>query len=142
KTIVLTAAALALAGSKECSASPQTPTVALSPFYEEAAKLVPAGKLGQVLKQEPISTSIAGADAWRIAYISSDALDRKTVVTALVVAPKGEVPKDGRPIVSWAHGTTGTAQNCGPSQVTDPAQPLNQYHLIGGDSWTDYGIPA
>ena len=66
----------------------------------------------------------------------------KTVVTALVVAPKGDVPKEGRPIVSWAHGTTGTAENCGPSQLINPAQPLNQYLFIGGNSWTDYGVPA
>jgi pimeloyl-ACP methyl ester carboxylesterase len=45
-------------------------------------------------------------------------------------------------VVAWAHGTTGTAQNCGPSQVPDPAQALNQYFLVGGNSWTDYGLPS
>jgi pimeloyl-ACP methyl ester carboxylesterase len=44
--------------------------------------------------------------------------------------------------MSWAHGTTGSAQNCGPSQVINPAAPLNEYFLVGGNSWTDYGIPA
>jgi pimeloyl-ACP methyl ester carboxylesterase len=44
--------------------------------------------------------------------------------------------------MSWAHGTTGAAQNCGPSQVLDPVVPLNEYFLVGGNSWTDYGIPA
>jgi pimeloyl-ACP methyl ester carboxylesterase len=44
--------------------------------------------------------------------------------------------------MSWAHGTTGSAQNCGPSQVLDPVVPLNEYYLIGGNSWTDYGIPS
>ena len=43
--------------------------------------------------------------------------------------------------MAWAHGTTGTAQNCGPSQVTDPTRPLNQYFLMDGNSWTDFGIP-
>ena len=64
------------------------------------------------------------------------------ISTALVIAPKGRVPKGGRPIVAWAHGTTGTAQNCGPSQALNPAQKLNQYFLIGGNSWLDYGVPA
>jgi pimeloyl-ACP methyl ester carboxylesterase len=68
--------------------------------------------------------------------------DRKTISTGLVVAPKGPAPQGGRPIVAWGHGTTGTAQNCGPSQIVNPAQKLNEYFLIGGDSWTDYGIPA
>ena len=87
-------------------------------------------------------TAIPGAEAWRIAYVSSDVQERKTISTAIVVAPKGPAPKDGRPIVAWAHGTTGTAENCGPSQVPNPAQPLNQYFLIDGNSWTDYGLPA
>ena len=26
--------------------------------------------------------------------------------------------------------------------MINPAQPLNQYFFIGGNSWTDYGIPA
>ncbi|TAK73194.1 MAG: lipase, partial [Gammaproteobacteria bacterium] len=43
---------------------------------------------------------------------------------------------------AWAHGTTGTAQSCGPSQILNPTQPLNQYFLMNGNSWTDFGIPA
>jgi hypothetical protein len=45
-------------------------------------------------------------------------------------------------MIAWAHGTTGTAQSCGPSQMLDPAKSLNQYFLVGGDSWTDYGLPS
>ncbi len=120
----------------------QTPTVYLPKFHDEATKLSPDGKLGQVLSRQSIPTTLAGADAWLIAYVSSDALERKTVVTALVVAPKGDIPEEGRPIVSWAHGTTGTSENCGPSQLINPAQPLNQYLFVGGNSWTDYGVPA
>ena len=121
---------------------PQTPAVYLPKFHDKATKLRPDGKLGEVLSRESIPTTITGAEAWLIAYVSSDTQERKTVVTALVVAPKGDVPKEGRPIVSWAHGTTGTAENCGPSQLINPAQPLNQYLFIGGNSWTDYGVPA
>ncbi len=116
--------------------------VALPPFYEAVARLKPEGKLGQVVKKEAVGTSIPGAKAWRIAYVSSDVAGRRTLATALVVAPAGAAPKGGRPVVAWAHGTTGTAQNCGPSQVLDPAVPLNQYFLVGGNSWTDYGLPA
>jgi pimeloyl-ACP methyl ester carboxylesterase len=116
--------------------------VYVPPFYEAVAQMKPEGRLGTVIKREKISTPIAGAQAWRIAYISSDLHDRKVISTGLLVAPIGKAPKDGRPVVSWAHGTTGAAQNCGPSQVTNPAVPLNQYFLVGGNSWTDYGIPA
>ncbi|MGB6970259.1 MAG: lipase family protein [Methyloceanibacter sp.] len=116
--------------------------VSLPPFYAAVAQMKPEGRLGQILKQEKMSTAIPGAQAWRIAYVSSDVADRRTISTALVVAPLGKGPEEGRPVVSWAHGTTGTAQNCGPSQTTNPAVPLNQYFLIGGNSWTDYGLPA
>ncbi len=115
---------------------------AVSPFYEAVGKMSPNGKLGQIIKQEKVNTSIKGAQAWRIAYISSDLAERKTIATALVAAPIGVKPSDGRPIMAWAHGTTGTAQNCGPSQILNPAVPLNEYFLVGGNSWTDYGLPS
>ena len=116
--------------------------VYLPPFYAAVTQMKPEGKLGQIIKKEKIATPIPNAQAWRIAYISSDVHDRKTISTGLLVAPKGKAPKGGRPVVSWAHGTTGTAQNCGPSQTINPAVPLNQYFLVGGNSSTDYGIPA
>jgi pimeloyl-ACP methyl ester carboxylesterase len=116
--------------------------VSLPPFYAAVTQMKAQGKLGEVIKKEKVPTTIKGAEAWRIAYISSDLNDRKTISTGLLVAPIGQAPKEGRPVVAWAHGTTGTAQTCGPSQVTNPAVPLNLYYLVGGNSWTDYGIPA
>ena len=113
----------------------------LPPFYESVAQMTPDGKLGQVIHKEEIKTSLKGARAWKIAYISSDVAGRKTIATGLVIAPVGPAPKEGRPILAWAHGTTGSAQNCGPSQVIDPTRPLNQYFLMNGNSWTDFGIP-
>lgn len=111
------------------------------PFYEAVMKMSPDGKLGQIIKQESIKTSVKGAQAWRIAYISSDVGERKTIATGVIIAPLGVAPKEGRPVLAWAHGTTGSAQNCGPSQIIDPTSPLNQYFLADGNSWTDYGIP-
>jgi pimeloyl-ACP methyl ester carboxylesterase len=116
--------------------------VSLPTFYAATAKMKAEGKLGQIIKQESVATTIPSAQAWRIAYISSDVNDAKTISTALVVAPTTKAPAGGHPIVAWAHGTTGTAQNCGPSQTANPAVPLNQYFLMSGNSWTDYGLPA
>lgn len=122
-----------------CSHASAEPPVA--PFYESVMKMRPTGKLGEIIKKEQIKTSLNGAQAWKIAYISSDVAERKTIATALVISPAGPAPKEGRPIIAWAHGTTGSAQNCGPSQVIDPTRPLNQYFLMDGNSWTDFGIP-
>lgn len=124
-------------GAGMAQAQPPTPA-----FYEAAAKISPVGRLGQIVRQESIATPVAGAQAWRIAYISSDLAGRKTIVTALVVAPVGSPPAGGRPVMAWAHGTTGTAATCGPSQVLNPAQDLNEYFMMNGDSWTDYGMPS
>jgi pimeloyl-ACP methyl ester carboxylesterase len=115
---------------------------AIAPFYEAAGRIKPDGALGAIVSQEPVRTPVAGAHAWRIAYVSSDVSGRKTIATAVVVAPEGPPPPDGRPVVAWAHGTTGSAQSCGPSQVLSPAQELNEYFLMNGDSWTDYGLPG
>jgi pimeloyl-ACP methyl ester carboxylesterase len=113
----------------------------LLPFYDSVTKMSANGKLGQIIKKEEIKTSVKGAQAWRIAYISSDVAERKTIVTGTIISPIGSAPKEGRPILAWAHGTTGSAQNCGPSQIIDPTAPLNEYFLADGNSWTDYGIP-
>jgi len=113
----------------------------MQPFYTAVMKMAPEGKLGQVIKKEKIATSVKGAQAWKIAYISSDVAGRKTIATGTLIAPVGPAPKDGRPILAWAHGTTGSAQNCGPSQIIEPTRALNQYFLTDGDSWTDFGIP-
>ena len=110
-------------------------------FYTTVIKMAPQGKLGQVIAKEKIATSVKGARAWKIAYISSDLEGRKTISTGLIVTPVGQAPVGGRPIMAWAHGTTGAAQSCGPSQILDPAAPLNEYFLVGGNSWTDYGVP-
>lgn len=120
----------------------QAAEVALPPFYQGLAAISPDQPLGTVVAQAAVATAIPGAQAWRIAYVSSDAMDRKTLSSALVIAPAGDMPATGRPIIAWAHGTTGIAQTCGPSQVFDPAQDLNEYNLVGGTSWTDFGIPA
>jgi pimeloyl-ACP methyl ester carboxylesterase len=114
----------------------------LPPFYQGVMSMKPEGKLGQVIKKEKISAGIKGAQAWRIAYISSDINNKKTISTAVVVAPAGKALKADRPVIIWSHGTTGTAASCGPSQVINPAKPTNLYFRVGGDSWTDYGLPA
>lgn len=137
KTGILT---LMVASSLSASIAFAEPAVA--PFYQSAMQMKAEGKLGQIIKKEKISTPVQGAQAWRIAYISSDLNDKRTISTGIVVAPLGQAPAEGRPIISWSHGTTGNAQNCGPSQVENPARLLNQYFLVNGDSWTDYGLPS
>lgn len=116
------------------------PQVYLAPFYAGTAALNPVGKpLGTVLASEPVPADVPGSRAWRIAYVSSDPVGRRTVVTGLIAVPDGPAPTAGRPLLAWSHGTTGTARRCGPSQDARPAQPLNQYMLPTGTTWSDVG---
>ena len=114
----------------------------LPPFYRQVTQMKAEGRLGQIIKKEEIETPIAGARAWRIAYISSDVEGKATISTGLIMAPEGAASVGGRPIVAWAHGTTGANETAGPSQLIDPAQELNEYFLVGGNSYTDYGLPS
>ena len=124
-------------------AAPDFGPVDMAEFYSSLPDVRAQNKLGLLVKVEPIKTTVAGAQAWKIAYVSSDVNDKKTLATGIVVAPLNTTnSKAARPVMAWAHGTTGTAQNCGPSQVLNPAQPLNQYFLMNGNSWTDFGLPA
>ena len=74
-------------------------SVSVPSFYQEVMKMKPEGKLGELIKQEKVETPIAGAQAWRIAYVSSDVAGNKTIATGIVVAPIGAAPAEGRPVV-------------------------------------------
>lgn len=126
--------------SSHAWAAPDFGPVDMGEFYMSLPATVPDDKLGKLIKVEKISTSVQNAQAWKIAYISSDIAGKKTLATGIIVSPLGQT--NNRPVMAWAHGTTGTAQTCGPSQILNPAQPLNQYFLMNGNSWTDFGIPA
>ena len=75
---------------------------------------------GAVVRADPIAAP-SGARAWRIEYHSRDLAGADRRVTGIVVAPAGRAPARGRPIVAWAHGTTGLADACAPSRAPDPS---------------------
>ncbi|MEM7338357.1 MAG: lipase family protein [Actinomycetota bacterium] len=67
-----------------------------------------------------------GAQAWQVSYVSTGVRDEPVEVTGLVIAPAE--PTAAMPLVTWAHGTTGTADVCAPSVSTEflsaAAEPL------------------
>ena len=68
---------------------------------------------GEVARREEVD--IAGVRAVRIRYGSTDVEGDGSTVGALVAVPVGEPPEGGWPIVAYAHGTTGNADDCAPS---------------------------
>ena len=67
---------------------------------------LPSKSPGTVIRSEKIAAP-AGATAWRVLYHSETVDGRDIAVSGVVVAPNATAPKGGRPVVTWAHGTTG-----------------------------------
>jgi uncharacterized membrane protein HdeD (DUF308 family)/acetyl esterase/lipase len=82
-------------------------------FYTPPAD-VPSSP-GVLLRSEPYTTGIpADARAWRILYTTTRAAGVPAVASGVVVVPKA-TSASGRPVIAWAHGTTGFASKCAPS---------------------------
>ncbi len=75
---------------------------------------------GELLRAEPFTRAIPpGARAWRILYSTTRDEGVPAVASGLVVA--SDEPAVGpRPVLAWAHGTTGFAEGCAPSLLEDP----------------------
>lgn len=75
---------------------------------------------GALLRSEPFTRTIpADAVAWRILYTTTDTNGHPTIASGIVVAPK-HPPAGPRPVIAWAHGTTGYVPSCAPSLAKDP----------------------
>ena len=80
-----------------------------------AASLAAEASPGTLISTEAMGGAPEGARAYRILYWSTD-LDGKPVeVSGVVIAPRGPPPPGGRPVVAWAHPTTGVVSRCAPS---------------------------
>ena len=86
--------------------------VAQGAFYQ-ATEQETAGPAGTLIRQEPMP--FLGGKAFRILYRSTGMHDEPIAVSGVVVVPLGPPPPGGRPIVAWAHPTTGIAPRCAPS---------------------------
>ncbi len=50
-------------------------------------------------------------------YRSTSVAGRPVAESGSVAVPKGKPPKGGWPVISWAHGTTGIADQCAPTRA-------------------------
>ncbi|HVL54394.1 MAG TPA: lipase family protein [Vitreimonas sp.] len=87
-------------------------------FYAVPDEL-PEGEPGDIIWAQPIMAP-PGALAWRVLYRSETISGVAIAVSGLVVAPDRPPPDDGFPVVAYAHGTTGLADQCAPSRATRP----------------------
>lgn len=82
-------------------------------FYRPPEPM-PPGRPGDIIRSEPLEGAPAGVQAWRVLYHSTDPDGKDIAVGGAVIAPAGQSPTP-RPVVSWAHPTTGVADGCAPS---------------------------
>ena len=110
-------------------------------FYD-APDPLPAGKHGDVIWAQEITTSVPGARAWKVLYRSTDIHNTAVPVSGMVIAPRGKAPAGGRPIVSYAHGTAGIAPRCAITQVDNPAKDATFYSFADSPDPIDAGVPG
>jgi hypothetical protein len=71
---------------------------------------------GTLLDQEAVAGAPDGARAFRVRYVSRTSSGNPATVSGLVIVPAGVAPAGGRPVVAWAHPTTGVIPACAPSR--------------------------
>lgn len=87
---------------------------AQTPFYRATPQELD-GPPGSLIRSEPMAFAPAGAQAYRVLYRSVGMQGEPIAVSGVIVVPPGPAPAGGRPIVAWAHPTTGVVPHCAPS---------------------------
>lgn len=86
-------------------------------FYEPPGSV--SGKHGEVIWARRLAASRgvpAAARTTLVLYKSSDVAGEAVPVSGTVMVPRGNPPRGGWPVVSFAHATTGIADRCAPSR--------------------------
>jgi acetyl esterase/lipase len=87
---------------------------AQTPFYRAPASEA-EGAPGTFVRQEIIDGAPLGATTYRVLYRSTGLDNKPIFVSGVVIVPPGDPPPGGRPIVAWAHPTSGVVPRCAPS---------------------------
>ena len=89
------------------------------------------------------------ADAYRVLYRSTGLHGEPIAVSGVVIVPKGVPPAGGRPIVAWAHPTTGIVDRCAPSlaraffrSVQGLQDMMNRGYAVAATDYPGLGTPG
>ena len=116
-------------------------------FYA-APNPLPPGEPGDIIWAAPYR-AVPGAKAWKVLYHSRSLAGDDIAVSGVIVVPDGKAPAGGRPVVSWAHGTHGIADNCAPSRATNwvPQMPaigelVKAGYVVAATDYEGLGTPG
>jgi fermentation-respiration switch protein FrsA (DUF1100 family) len=87
-------------------------------LYALAEDLAP-GEPGDLIAYQEVTGLDVDGTVLRVLYHSESLAGDDIAVSGIIVVPDGPVPEGGRPVLSWAHGTTGIADECAPSKDLD-----------------------
>ena len=87
---------------------------AQSAFYD-APRIDARGKPGTLVRAQAMEGAPLNAAAYRVLYRSTSFDGKPILVSGVVIVPQGAPPPGGRPIVAWAHPTSGIVPRCAPS---------------------------
>lgn len=121
---------------------------ALAPFYSTSG-LSLSGPMGQVVRSEPVKTSVTNGSAVRVLYRTQRADSSVTFSSGLVFIPDNSAVGTPRPVVAWAHGTVGMGDACTPSRLPDPggniawvSQMLARGWVVAATDYAGLGTPG
>ncbi len=151
RRMAVSAAVLAVAGVGGLT----VPASAGQPAVPASPPAFAFGAPGTLLGAQPVtsldpSLVALGAHEWRVWYTSRSGLNnRSVIVSGMVIEPAGTAPAGGWPVIAWAHGTTGVADDCAPSATSNLAGQLpavlpllQQGFLIAATDYEGLGTPG
>ena len=109
-------AAVAACGMLAASLFPNE-AEAQTPFYHAAESEI-AGTPGTLIREEPMAFGPVTATSYRVLYRSKGLHNEPIAVSGVVIVPNTPAPQGGRPVVAWAHPTSGVVPHCAPSSAT------------------------
>jgi pimeloyl-ACP methyl ester carboxylesterase len=117
------AAAAAAATHGAGAGKPSSPRVGPAGLRFYSPRKLPAGPHGTLIWERPFHgvAALKGANNYLVLYKQTGVSGKQVPVSGIVSIPKGKAPKHGWPVVTYAHGTTGIADQCAPSRDTGPS---------------------
>lgn len=119
-----------------------------SKFYAASEEEL-AGQPGTLIRQEPMRGAPLGAKAYRVLYRSIGLKGEPIAVSGVVIVPPGPAPAGGRPIVAWAHPTTGIVPRCAPSlaifgfqQIQGLRDMVRRGYIVAATDYPGLGTPG
>jgi acetyl esterase/lipase len=128
--------------------SPDASARAQTPFYQASPQQI-AGAPGTLIRQEPLPLATPdGAAAIRVLYRSTGLHGEAIPVSGAIIIPAGPPPAGGRPIVAWAHPTTGIVSRCAPSlalfliqQIQGVREMVQRGFIVAATDYPGLGTP-